>query len=49
MPYVLDSVDRQIIRLLQQDGQASNVEIARQVGVSEPTVRRRWNGCWRTA
>jgi Lrp/AsnC family transcriptional regulator for asnA, asnC and gidA len=37
----LDSVDRQIIRVLQQDGRTSNVEIARQVGVSEPTVRKR--------
>jgi Lrp/AsnC family transcriptional regulator for asnA, asnC and gidA len=37
----LDSVDRQIIRVLQQDGRTSNVEIARQVGVSEATVRKR--------
>ncbi|HSR34932.1 MAG TPA: Lrp/AsnC family transcriptional regulator [Anaerolineae bacterium] len=41
MTYVLDSVDRQIIRILQQDGRASNVDIARQVGVSEATVRKR--------
>jgi Lrp/AsnC family transcriptional regulator for asnA, asnC and gidA len=40
-PYVLDSVDRQIIRVLQDDGRTSNVEIARRVGVSEPTVRKR--------
>jgi Lrp/AsnC family transcriptional regulator for asnA, asnC and gidA len=37
----LDAVDRQIIRVLQQDGRTTNVEIARQVGVSEPTVRKR--------
>jgi Lrp/AsnC family transcriptional regulator for asnA, asnC and gidA len=41
MPYALDAVDWQIIRLLQQDGRTSNVKIARQVGVSEPTVRKR--------
>jgi Lrp/AsnC family transcriptional regulator for asnA, asnC and gidA len=39
--YSLDSVDRQIIRTLQRDGRASNVEIARHVGVSEATVRKR--------
>ncbi len=37
----LDSLDRQIISLLQQDGRASNVELARQLGVSEATVRKR--------
>lgn len=41
MSYVLDSVDRQIIRMLQHDGRASNVKIAHQVGVSEATVRKR--------
>lgn len=39
--YGLDSVDRQIISMLQRDGRASNVEMARQVGVSEATVRKR--------
>jgi Lrp/AsnC family transcriptional regulator for asnA, asnC and gidA len=39
--YSLDSVDRQIIRALQRDGRASNVDIARTVGVSEATVRKR--------
>jgi Lrp/AsnC family transcriptional regulator for asnA, asnC and gidA len=39
--YSLDSVDRQIIRTLQRDGRASNVEIARYAGVSEATVRKR--------
>lgn len=41
MSCVLDSLDRQIIRVLQEDGRTPNVEIARQVGVSEPTVRKR--------
>jgi Lrp/AsnC family transcriptional regulator for asnA, asnC and gidA len=41
MSYALDSVDWQIIQVLQQDGRTSNVKIARQVGVSEPTVRKR--------
>lgn len=41
MSCALDAVDRQIIQILQQDGRTSNVEIARQVGVSEPTVRKR--------
>ena len=41
MPYVLDSLDRQIIRILQRDGRTSNVETARQAGVSEATVRKR--------
>jgi Lrp/AsnC family transcriptional regulator for asnA, asnC and gidA len=39
--YDLDAVDRQIIRVLQQDGRTSNVDIARRVGVSEATVRKR--------
>lgn len=37
----MDELDRKIIALLQQDGRASNAGIARQVGVSEGTVRRR--------
>ena len=41
MTHVLDSVDRKIIHILQRDGRMSNVEIARQVGVSEATVRKR--------
>jgi Lrp/AsnC family transcriptional regulator for asnA, asnC and gidA len=41
MPYDLDPVDRQIIRILQQDGRTSNVEIARRVGIAEATVRKR--------
>ncbi|HSJ58997.1 MAG TPA: response regulator [Anaerolineae bacterium] len=37
----LDSVDRQIVCMLQRDGRTSNVEIARRIGVSEATVRKR--------
>jgi Lrp/AsnC family transcriptional regulator, regulator for asnA, asnC and gidA len=37
----LDPVDRVIIGLLQKNGRLSNSAIARQLGVSEPTVRRR--------
>lgn len=37
----LDSLDHQLISLLQHDGRASNVDLARQLGVSEATVRKR--------
>ena len=37
----MDELDRRIITLLQADGRASNAKIAREVGVSEGTVRRR--------
>ena len=37
----MDELDRRIIKLLQADGRASNAKIAREVGVSEGTVRRR--------
>ena len=37
----MDELDSQIIRNLQKDGRASNAGIARDVGVSEGTVRRR--------
>ena len=37
----MDELDTKIISLLQQDGRASNAGIAREVGVSEGTVRRR--------
>ena len=36
-----DQLDRKIIAILRQDGRASNAGIARKVGVSEGTVRRR--------
>ena len=37
----MDELDRRIIELLQVNGRASNARIARDVGVSEGTVRRR--------
>jgi len=37
----LDSIDRSIARMLHQDGRRSNVEIARQLGLSEGAIRRR--------
>ena len=39
----LDPVDRGIIAMLQKNGRLSNSAIARELGVSEPTVRRRIN------
>jgi Lrp/AsnC family transcriptional regulator for asnA, asnC and gidA len=38
---VLDQVDRRIVAILQADGRTSNREIARQVEISEATVRNR--------
>jgi Lrp/AsnC family transcriptional regulator for asnA, asnC and gidA len=38
---IVDDLDRQLIGLLKIDGRASNAQIAREVGVSEGTVRRR--------
>lgn len=37
----VDEMDRRIIRLLQQDGRRANTEIARELGVTETTVRKR--------
>ena len=37
----MDELDAKIISMLQEDGRASNAGIARSVGVSEGTVRRR--------
>ena len=37
----MDGLDRDIIHLLQRDGRASNAKIAREMSVSEGTVRRR--------
>ena len=37
----MDELDSRIIEMLQEDGRASNAGIAREVGVSEGTVRRR--------
>jgi Lrp/AsnC family transcriptional regulator, regulator for asnA, asnC and gidA len=36
-----DELDRKIIEILQTDGRASHAEMARKLGVSEGTVRRR--------
>jgi len=38
---VIDSVDCEIIRLLQKDGRIANTDIAKEIGVSEATVRSR--------
>ena len=38
---MMDRLDSKIIGILQDDGRASNAGIAREVGVSEGTVRRR--------
>ena len=37
----MDSIDRSIARMLHQDGRRSNVEIARDLGLSEGAIRRR--------
>jgi Lrp/AsnC family transcriptional regulator for asnA, asnC and gidA len=37
----MDHIDRQIVALLSQQGRRSNVEIARELGLSEGTVRKR--------
>ena len=37
----MDELDRKIIHILQENGRASNARIARDVSVSEGTVRRR--------
>ena len=37
----LDDLDRAILLLLREDGRRSNANIAREVGVSQPTVRQR--------
>lgn len=41
MPFIPDETDLRIIRLLQSDGRMSNVDIARALGMSEVTVRKR--------
>ena len=38
---VVDDLDNQIVEILKKDGRASNAHIARALGVSEATVRRR--------
>ena len=45
----IDAIDCQMIRLLQKDGRISNTEIAKQIGISEATVRTRLNRLIREA
>jgi Lrp/AsnC family transcriptional regulator for asnA, asnC and gidA len=40
-PAAIDDTDREILRVLQVDGRTSNTEIARRLGVTETTVRKR--------
>ncbi len=37
----IDGVDKQLVEILQENARVTNAELARQVGVSEATVRRR--------
>ncbi len=37
----LDDIDRKILRLLQENGRMTNVELSRQVGISAPPCLRR--------
>ena len=37
----MDGLDHRIVSLLQMDGRASNAALARELGVSEGTIRRR--------
>ena len=39
----LDAIDCQMIELLQKDGRISNTDIAKEIGLSEATVRTRLN------
>ena len=41
MSHQIDALDRQIIRALQENGRKSNVDIAREVDVTEATIRKR--------
>ena len=38
---ILDKIDKKIIELLEVDGRTSNAFIAKEIGVSEGTIRRR--------
>ncbi len=40
-PVQLDETDRKILRVLRTDGRTPNAEMARQLGVTETTVRKR--------
>ncbi len=39
----MDDTDKKIIEMLQQDGRMDDVEIARKIGISHDTVKRRRN------
>ena len=41
MARILDEIDRQIVAILQSNGRTANVDIARQLGIAEATVRKR--------
>jgi Lrp/AsnC family transcriptional regulator for asnA, asnC and gidA len=41
MFHTLDDLDRKIVAMLQRDGRTSNVVMARELGLSEGTVRKR--------
>jgi len=41
MPTELDRIDRKLVEYLQEDGTISDVELARLLGVSDSTARRR--------
>ena len=43
MKKLIDDVDREIIRLLQKDGRLTNTEIAKELNVTEGTIRKRLN------
>lgn len=43
MPVQLDETDQAIIRVLQEDGRKSFRQMARETGVSTPTVKARFN------
>ena len=40
---MLDQIDCRMIELLQKDGRISNTDIAKEIGLSEATVRTRLN------
>jgi Lrp/AsnC family transcriptional regulator for asnA, asnC and gidA len=40
-PPILDEIDRRVIKILQADGRRPNTEIARELHVSETTIRKR--------
>ena len=44
----IDDVDRRLIAIVQRDARVSNVELARQVGLTEGAVRRRLDNLFRT-